>query len=552
MKLRGRDWAFWLQAVGLVCIWAAVSVIAAWFVWRGYELHRRADAWKTTIVVGSLVSTVFFICAGVLTYLFVNVGADDSPGPEVPHEISPTEESLTHGVLQPWSGGMKAAVALLAAFTGFAMFYWYRQLSQGLVVTGLKRPVFWGMYITNFVFFVGMSYGGTLVSAILRLASGEWRRPITRAAEAAAVILLCIGGWNVFLDLGRPDRAWKLFVWGRMQSPLMWDVIAMTTYLALGVLYLYLPLIPDLALLRHRVTGWRKPLYHLLAFGWTGTKKQFEALERVISIVAVVIIPVAVSVHSVLAWVFSMTIQPMWHSSIFGPYFVLGAMFSGVAALVIVLAITRQVLHLEKFLQPVHFKYLGGLLIMLSLFWVYFTGSELLTVYYGDEPREMAVLLSKMTGAFEPLTIVMFLFCFIVPVGLLAFRRTIRTTVIASVAIVIGMWIERFTIVVPTLVQPSLPYPVAHYTPDVLEFVMLFGCISLFGLLYLIFARLFPIVSVWEMTEGRETAAGVTASRIRSYFPADHAGELEPGAVAVPAAVPPVDGAAQRPIAVDE
>src|SRR3990172_9086410 len=224
----------------------------------------------------------------------------------------------------------------------WAFYAWIYQLRYGLGVTGLNRPVFWGFYITNFVFFIGISHAGTLISAILRLCRAEWRRPITRMAEMITVLVLFFGLGSIILDLGRPDRAFYVVLYGKINSPLIWDVMSISTYLTASTIYLYIPLIPDIALLRDRVTGWRRRLYSFLSLGWTGTERQHRRVEIAIAILAIIVIPIAVSVHTVVSWVFAMTIQPMWHSTIFGPYFVIGAIFSGIATLIIVMAILRR------------------------------------------------------------------------------------------------------------------------------------------------------------------------------------------------------------------
>ena len=418
MTAARRDWAFWVQALGLCLFWSLTMLIIGWFAWRGYELHRYGDSWIAAPVVGGGVSAVFVILASVLTYVFVKVGATaEGSAPELP--IDPIELALTRGVVEPWSLRFKLVAGALAAVVVWSMYCWWVQIRDGLGVTGLDRPVSWGLYITNFVFFIGISHAGTLVSAILRLSNAEWRRAVTRAAEAITVLVLFVGAWNILLDMGRIDRIFEVFRRGRLQSPLLWDVCAISTYLTASTLYLYLPLIPDLALLRSRVHGWRRPLYHLFAFGWTGSASQKHALERAIGVMAVLVIPVAVSVHTVVAWVFSMTIQPMWHSTIFGPYFVVGAIFSGIAALLISMAMLRKGFRLEAFLRPVHFENLGILLMVMSCLWFYFTAAELVTVAYGAEPTEMGVFREKLFGAYAPLFWTMVLANFVLPMAIL-------------------------------------------------------------------------------------------------------------------------------------
>jgi Ni/Fe-hydrogenase subunit HybB-like protein len=412
-------------------------------------------------------------------------------------------------------------VAVLLMVIAWGLFAWFTQLRSGLGVTGLNRPVFWGVYITNFVFFIGISHAGTLISAILRLTKAEWRRSITRSAEVITVLVLFFGVGNVIADLGRPDRALNVIRHGSFSSPLLWDVSSITVYLTASTIYLYLPLIPDIALLRDRSTK-RHAFYRALALGWTGSERQKHLLEKAIAVMAVLVIPIAVSVHTVVSWVFAMTVQPFWHSTIFGPYFVAGAIFSGIAALLIAMAILRKAYHLEDYLRPVHFNFLGMLLLVMALLWFYFTFAEHLTAFYGAEPAHMAVLMAKITGHYAPYFWTMVVCCFVIPVAILANRktRTVKGTVIASSTIILGMWLERWTIVVPTLVNPRLPYERGNYVPSWVEFSVLAGCCAAFILLYCLFTKVFPIVSVWEIKEGRE-ALPTVEERIRGYLPGE-------------------------------
>jgi len=416
---------------------------------------------------------------------------------------------------------------MLAA--GAAFLY---QAYTGIAIAGINRPVYWGFYITNFVFWIGISHAGTLISAILRVTGAQWRRPITRCAEAITVFALMIGALFPIIHLGRPWLFYWLMpypnergLWPNFRSPLAWDFFAINTYLTGSSIYLFLPLIPDLAMLRAKSTGVKRKIYSILSLGWRGTPKQWHRLERAVQIMAIVIIPVAVSVHTIVSWDFAMAIQPMWHSTIFGPYFVVGAIFSGIAALIVAMAILRKVFHLEAYLKPVHFNNLGLLLLTMSLLWFYFTFSEYLTGYYGNEPAEMRVFWSKVNGPYSPLFWAMVFCCFIIPVPILAFKklRTITGTLVASIGIVIGMWLERFLIIVPTLAAPRLPYNWGHYSPRLVEILITVGTVAYFIFLYAVFTKLFPIVAVWEYKEGirpgeesltvreSEATAGVTA-----------------------------------------
>ncbi len=403
----------------------------------------------------------------------------------------------------------------------WGMFAWFTQLGSGLRVTGLNVPVYWGLYITNFVFFIGISHAGTLISAILRLSQAEWRRSITRSAEVITVLVLFFGVGCVLLDLGRPDRAMNVLKHPNLASPLLWDVISISIYLTCSTIYLYLPLIPDVAILRDHLPK-RRWLYRILALGWTGSEKQQRLLNRAIGIMAIAVIPVAVSVHTVVSWVFAMTVQPMWHSTIFGPYFVVGAIFSGIAAIILAMAIIRKVYHLEDYLKIIHFNNLGILLLVMALLWFYFTFAEFLTTYYGAEPSHMEVFLSKTEGEFAPYFWTMFVTCFVIPFSLLANGRTRKTvwgTVVASISVEIGMWLERFLIVIPSLSHPRLPMEAPVYNASWVEWSLLAGFVAMFVLLYAVFTKLFPIVSIWEIHEGRELSVAEVSERVESYLP---------------------------------
>jgi len=415
---------------------------------------------------------------------------------------------------------------LLVLFIGvtWGLFAWIYQLTQGLGVTGMDNSVAWGLYITNFVFFIGISHAGTLISAILRVSGAEWRRPITRAAEAITVFALVLGGSQILFDMGRPDRILNAVFYGRLGSPLLWDVVCISIYLLSSLFYLFLPLIPDLALLRdHRnVSGWRKELYRILAVGWNGSAEQKRRLEKIIGIMAVLIIPIAVSVHTVVSWIFGMTVRPMWHSSILGPYFVVGAIFSGIAALIIAMAILRKVYRLEGYFKPIHFNYLGVLLLVMISLWFYFTLAEYLTTGYGALSEEWEVFEAKIAGEFSTLFWVMVTCMTIAFFLLLLFRAkwAIGATTIASVFIVVGMWIERYTIVIPTLTDFSggHDHTIQLYHPTWVEWSITIACFFGFVLLYVIFAKLFPIISIWEVEEGEE-AIGEKVEIMRSYLP---------------------------------
>ncbi len=430
-----------------------------------------------------------------------------------------TPEQINEDLMRPLQGVSARYLVTLAFFAAIVLagfFAWGWQVNHGIGVSGLRRPVFWGFYITNFVFWIGLSHAGTLISAILRLANATWRRPVTRCAEVITVFALSIGAMFPIIHLGRP---WLFFwlvpypsergIWPNIRSPLLWDFFAISTYLLGSGTFLLLPILPDLALVRDRSTGLRKKIYTVLAIGWRGTPRQWHRLEKAMSIMAIAVIPVAVSVHSIVSWDFAMAPVPMWHSTIFAPYFVAGAIFSGIAALIIAMALLRKFLHLEEYLLRMHFENLGKLLLVMSLLWVYFVFSERLTNWYGNAPSEMAVFWLTQTGRYSPLFWTMVACNFIIPFPFLAIKklRTITGCVIASTTVVIGMWLERFLIIVPSLSHKYLPYSWAtnFYKPSWVEITITAATFAAMVVLYMLFSKFIPIISVWELKWGQLT-----------------------------------------------
>jgi molybdopterin-containing oxidoreductase family membrane subunit len=401
-----------------------------------------------------------------------------------------------------------AALVVLAGMVLCGVLTWGYQVYSGLGITGDNWPVFWGFHETNFVFWIGISHAGTLISAILRLVNATWRRPVTRCAEVITAFALMIGALFPLVHLGRPWLAWWLIpypsergLWPNFRSPLAWDFFAINTYLFSSVLFLLLPVIPDFALIRDRTTGWRKRVYGWLSVGWHGTPRQWHRLESAMHIMALAIIPVAVSVHTIVSFDFSMAVVPGWHTAIFGPYFVAGAIFSGIAALIIAMAILRKLLKLEAYLLPLHFENLGKLLLTMSLLWGYFVFNERLVAWYGNSPHEMNVFWSTQTGKYAPFFWTMVLCNFVIPFPLLAIKRlrSVTTAVIASIGVVIGMWLERFLIIVPSLAQKSTPYSWGDYSPQWPEIVIMISAFAAMALLYLLFSKFVPIISIWEL-----------------------------------------------------
>ncbi|MBI4230770.1 MAG: polysulfide reductase NrfD [Planctomycetes bacterium] len=416
--------------------------------------------------------------------------------------------------------GFYLAAAGLLMVMAVGVYAYVQQFVHGLGTTGMNRPVYWGVYMANFVFFIGISHAGTLISAILRVANAEWRRPVTRCAEVITVFALIFGALSVIIDLGRPDRLLFVIQHGRLQSPILWDVCCISTYLTGSLIYLYLPLIPDCAILRDRKIGWVW-LYTLLALGYQGTQRQKHRLEFWISVMAILIIPIAISVHTVVAYIYATTLQPGWHSTIFGPYFVVGAIFSGLAGLMIAMAIIRKAFHLEGILKDIHFNNLALILLVMTALMIYFTFNIYLVEITGNEPSIMASVMEKVTGEFALPFWGMIVGGFLVPLVILSFPkgRTVTGCVVASVLILVSMWIERFLIVVPTLIHPRLPWPTGIYNPTWVEWSVTAGCLAAFALLYMLFARVFPIVSIWEVQEGVDVAIPEINKRFEGYMP---------------------------------
>jgi Ni/Fe-hydrogenase subunit HybB-like protein len=279
-----------------------------------------------------------------------------------------------------------------------------------------------------------------------------------------------------------------------------------STYLISSVVFFYIAMIPDIAMLRDlyaHAPAWRRQLYRVLALGWQGTEAQYHRLERIMGWFAVFLTLLVVTVHTVVSWIFGLTIVPGWHTAIIGPYFLVGAIFSGVAAVSVVAALLRWVLGLQRYITPRHFNYLGQFLVALTITWFYFTFAEVLTTIYGAEPSHMAVFWAKFREEFSWAFFVMFFFCFLLPLPILVWRRTrtIFGVVVAGLSINLGMWLERYTVIVPSLARPRLPYEWGIYTPTWIEWSVTAACFAGLILLYALFAKLFPVVAIWELKE---------------------------------------------------
>lgn len=408
-------------------------------------------------------------------------------------------------------------VGILATLVAVCLFgAWGYMIYKGMGVAGIRRPTFWGMFIANFVFWIGISHAGTFVSAILRVFKAEFRRPITRAAELMTTFGLAAAGMYPLIHLGRvwvgywiipyPNQRW---LWPNFRSPLAWDMIAITTYLLSSTIYLYLPLIPDLAMARDRSTGWRYHLYRVMALGWRGSETEWHHLRTAIQIFAFAIIPVMFSVHTIVSWDFAVSMTPGWHSSIFGPFFVAGAIFSGVSAVTMILFLVRTTMvNMKYFIREEVFDSFGKLVLIFSFTWTYFYFNEYLLEWYGGEKAGHAVLaqLTSLTQSPYAWLWYVMLFCNIVIPWSTLWNRRIRRTpwlmFIIGFLINIGMYIERFLIVPVMITRSRMPFAWGEYTPRI-ELVISIGSLSLFLLLYALATRVIPLIPVWEVQEGQ-------------------------------------------------
>lgn len=402
----------------------------------------------------------------------------------------------------------------LSALMAVGLVAYGYQLREGLNVTGLNQRVTWGFYISNLVFFIGISYGGAITSAILRLTNAPWRAPLVRLAEAMAVSALLVGAVFPIIDLGRPDHMYHLFIHGQVGSPVLWDVVAISTYLAASLVFIYLPLIPDIAICRDRLSrtaGFiRRTVYRVLALGWQGTDKQKRVLNQGMTILAILIIPLAVSVHSVLAWLFGVTVRPGWNSTIFAPYFVIGAMYSGVATVILVIAAFRWAYKLDAYITVKHFRYLGYMMLVLGLAYLYFMISEYLTEGYKLHEGTGALLELVLLGDLAPFFWLFVVGGILLPVLAVALpvTRTIPMLAVAALAVVLGMWLKRFLIVVPSMAESITPAGgLTIYSPTWVEIAITIGAAAAIPWMLMLFFRIFPVISIFEMEEAAEAEA---------------------------------------------
>jgi molybdopterin-containing oxidoreductase family membrane subunit len=393
----------------------------------------------------------------------------------------------------------------------------YRQVVEGHIITGMRDNVVWGVYIVNFVFFLGLSYAGALLAGIFHLARVGWARPLQRILKLITVFALLIAPVYILLCLGRPDRLFNLFLMPRIQSPIIWDVIAIVTDIIFCVVYLYFTFIKDFALLRDHaeeigMPEWRLKLYRFFAIGYRDTPEQKKSLNFALDVMAAIIIPTSIVAYSLLAWLFGMNLRVGWHSSIFGPYFVLTATFSGVALLIFIMWLFRKTQKLEKVFNDEHFMYLGYALVILSLFYGYFYFSDYLTDWY-NMSHTYKILWAKLTdpNQYGLLLLTGLLFTTGAPIVIIAFPwlRSVNSIALTSVLILVGIWIMRYLMIVPVLETPFIPMQDArpdwvHYSGTWIEWSLTAAGVALFTLLIICAAKIAPIVPISELVEKKE------------------------------------------------
>ncbi|TNF39852.1 MAG: hypothetical protein EP313_05410 [Bacteroidetes bacterium] len=389
-----------------------------------------------------------------------------------------------------------------------------QQVDKGHIVTGMRDNVVWGVYIVNFIFFMGLSYAGALVSGTLHLFKTSWRAPVIRLAELITVISLAIGPFFIFFCVGRLERIPYILAFPRIQSPIVWDVIAILTDVFGAAIFLYVSFIEDFAILRDsenlQTAPWKKKMFRILSLGYTGTPKQKKILTFSRNVMAAMIIAIAIIVYSVLAWIFGVTLQPGWHSTIFGPYFVIAAVFSGVGLLIILMAIFRKIYSLEKYITKKHFVNLGIVLFVIAAFFGYFTFSDYLTKWYGSVKMDK-ILIDKLFTEFRTYFIFANYIGILTPIIIIAIPRlrTIRNITIAAVIALVALWVNRYIIIVPTLETPFLPiqdtrHDWLFYSPTWVEWSLTAAGVAVFGMLFMIISKLAPIVSISELEEAEE------------------------------------------------
>ncbi len=402
--------------------------------------------------------------------------------------------------------------AFTAAFIAFLVGAWAvgKLLTTGIGVWGLNHPVGWAVDITTFVFWIGIGHAGTLISAILLLFRQRWRTSISRAAEAMTIFAVMTAGMFPILHTGRPWYAFWLFpypnlrgpLWVNFRSPLVWDVFAVSTYITISFLFWYLGLIPDIASVRDRAKNKiRKTVYTILSFGWRGSARNWNHYETVSLILAGLSTPLVLSVHSIVSFDFAVSILPGWHTTIFPPYFVAGAIFSGFAMVVTLLIIAREVFNLKEYITMKHLENMNKVMLLTAMMVGYAYILEFFTAWYSGNLYEKFIFINRAFGPYYWAYWTMMSCNVIVPqiFWFKKLRRNIKVMFVASLLINVGMWFERFVIIVTSLHRDFLPSSWGYYLPTKYEWGMLIGSFGFFFMLFLLFCRVLPTIAMFEV-----------------------------------------------------
>jgi molybdopterin-containing oxidoreductase family membrane subunit len=392
---------------------------------------------------------------------------------------------------------------------------YYKQLKYGLVITALRDFTSWGIYISNFVFFVAISLVGSLFSSILKLNKNKWARPLMRVSEIIAVAAIICAAVIIIIDMGRPDRFFYVFSHGRIQSPIIWDVIIISTYLVISVILLYLSILPDLAILRDRLTQvpkWKQFMYRVLALNWKNHPKQVKILSNVSRLLGVTVLPVAFAIHTVTSWLFATTWRPGWDSTNLGPYFVSGAFMAGAAVIILAMYILRKTMKLEAYITLEHFNKMGKLLVLLSLVYLYFNINEYLGPAFKMVGVEGEHITELFTGSYAPMYWFVQLMGLVFPIFLLIWKpmRKPLPIFIISGFIILGAWLKRFLIVIPSLQHPYLPIQdvedsYLHYNPTWDEWTITFASFAWLLLIITVLIKLFPVLPLTDPEDDTAT-----------------------------------------------
>ncbi|UCH84961.1 MAG: polysulfide reductase NrfD [Candidatus Latescibacterota bacterium] len=432
----------------------------------------------------------------------------DKPEDRVEYHRS-VEEDVLAAMKKP-SPLFWLALLVSAGFFALGMALWGYQMWKGMGVSGLNNPVGWGVYITDFVFWVGIAHSGTLISAVLYLFRAKFRSAFNRSAEAMTVFAVMTAGLFPLIHLG---RSWFFFwllpypnqrlLWVNFRSPLMWDVFAVSTYFTISAVFFFVGLVPDLAIAKRQSTGVRKWLYSTLSLGWVGSFKQWKHYSKLYMFLAAFATPLVVSVHSVVSWDFAMSVLPGWHTTIFAPYFVAGAIFSGTAMVITLVVPMRKIFGLHRHITIDHFESIAKILLFTSLLVTYSYIVEFALALYSGNVYESGAFIYRLMGDYRYFYWGMLICNGAIPLTLFVkkWRRSLPFLYVLSIFVNIGMWLERFVIITTSLSKDFDPYSWGLYKPALVEGGITLGSFGFFFMLFLLFTKLLPVVAISELKE---------------------------------------------------